>query len=1286
MIGLVWPVLLLSIITFGVSLFLLRDQSKHRPFEFRLATRKGKLLVGWVIVAFIGLVSSLAALGLDIIRDNLRYSLETSIDTVLQTSHESMRLWAFDQMDQVQSEARHPNVRSATYDLLQTYNGGRDLAKRVYSQQLLTRHFAQSQKASESSEYTIIAPDGVILSSTEESLVGQPSILYTESLSQFQNTLDGLSQFVAPLRISRSNASESVLLFFITPVLNASGERVAILAKGLSPSGNFSKLMKLGRIGDSGESYAFNEEGLFISASRFDDQLTDLGLLKAGQSSILNVNLRIAESGSDPQLTRMAASALRGRTGTDMSGYQDYRGVRVVGSWLWDRELNIGIATEIDFDEAYQPYFVARSVVLLILGVTSLVSIGYSLLIVRSSSKSSEALLRMSNELEHRIEERTRDLTLSEQMLERVIDTVPAPLYVKDIKGRYEMLNSEYCRIIGLSREELIGKRDSDFFPPDIAEMLMAGDQMVMNRNQRMMLEEKGLDSDGQILTYQSYKSPLLNTDGHVLGLVGVSLDITQRITMEKELRDAKQQAEEASQVKSDFLAIMSHEIRTPMNAIIGMINLVLKDRLPVEHQERLNIARSSANALLNIINDTLDFSKIEANQLRIEYSEFNAVDLMTEIYNTLRYQAEEKGIRMDLDLNDLNHAWLRADPGRLRQIVLNLLGNALKFTNSGFIELRCWLSAEGANRYLHCRVQDTGIGIRDEAIAQLFDRFTQADSSTTRQYGGTGLGLAICKRLCELMDGQITVESQLHQGSVFEFYVPVIEVAYPQPSLEHLSVSDHAVLLIDPSDADRAFFRVQLESAGIRVTDASNYQSAQSFLAQHDVSDFLCVLIAADDTQEDALQLVGTIRQAPRCAQLPTILLFDPEVEISEEQLLDHSVTGYLSKPVRSADLTLLLKTLATHPLPSGLLLTEAHMDQFWTQDSESRDNEVTTLTAGASAQVLLVEDNDINSLIVIGMLNSVGLDCHRVAHGQEALDFLNRGPESGVALILMDCQMPVMDGYEASRKIRKGDAGAWATKLPIFALTAHAMPGDREKCLKCGMNEFLTKPVDEDELMTRLQQYLSSSELVTEPLANNASNLIWPESLQLLEPDNPPSFAQHSIAFLAAMQTFVDQEVMLCDQMRAALASQNADVIRDQLHSLKSSAANLGFIRLSELAATQESVLRHDGAPVESEIHRILTLIAEAANDARAILHANASAASPAEGNWYAQMLEIGALLKNSEAVPLELIYNVRQAATSALDPVLMDRLVAQLIDFDYESAQETFDTLLADSLTGQ
>jgi two-component system sensor histidine kinase/response regulator len=658
--------------------------------------------------------------------------------------------------------------------------------------------------------------------------------------------------------------------------------------------------------------------------------------------------------------------------------------------------------------------------------------------------------------------------TTSEVFLQSLVENLPVDIYRKDNEGRYIFANKRFCDSKGRASNEILGKSNFDIDPPELALEHQAIDKTLMETRQPFETEETWLDSTGEQRWNRIIRLVVLDTASQIVATQGMAWDVTSGKHAEQNLKLAKEAAEGAGRAKDEFLANMSHEIRTPMNGVIGMTGLLLDTDLGKQQREFAETIRVSGEALLTIINDILDFSKIEAGKLLFEMLDFDLVETVESTLDMLAERAQTKSIELASAIAPDVPSRLRGDPGRLRQILTNLIGNALKFTSKGEVVVRVSKASETETRAeIRFEVEDSGIGISREAQGRLFQAFSQADSSTTRKYGGTGLGLAISKQLVALMEGEIGVRSETGNGSTFWFTIQLEKQTgdAQSPQTPAGDQSHLRVLVVDDNHTNLQILRHQVAAWKMQVGSAGGGAEALDRLraAVIEGQPYDLAFLDIQMPEMDGFTLAAAIKADPVLARTRLIVLTSMGHPLSTAELRKRGIEAYLVKPVKQSRLfdCIISQTRSEAEGSAGL---PAPVTASFT-DSSAMEPEF------KKARILLAEDNMINQKVALAQLQKLRYRADAVGNGREALEALQRIPYD---LILMDCQMPELDGYEAAQSIRQ-----WETSRPrksrvhIIALTAHAMQGDREKCLAAGMDDYLCKPVRPAELEAALERW---------------------------------------------------------------------------------------------------------------------------------------------------------------------------------------------------------------------
>ncbi|HZZ28100.1 MAG TPA: response regulator [Pirellulales bacterium] len=809
-----------------------------------------------------------------------------------------------------------------------------------------------------------------------------------------------------------------------------------------------------------------------------------------------------------------------------------------------------------------------------------------------------------------------------------LVENLPLRTWSKDLQGRFTFANRNLCRSHGRPLEEIVGKNDFDFSPPHLAAKYQRDDHRVVDSKQVFEAIEEFQGSDGKKRYIQVFKAPVLNAQGDAVGTQGMSWDVTDRVLAEKATQQAKDAAEAANRAKSVFVANMSHEIRTPMNGIIGMSELLLDMPLTSDQREYVMMVNESADSLLSLINDVLDLSKVEAGKLDLEFIPFELGEVLGDALKLLALRADKKGLelawRMQPDVPEV----VVGDPARLRQIIINLVGNAIKFTDRGEVVLRVQTFKEsgaptisaaaapgqqlssaaphtaattagsafadgGGNRsstesggfailtqqraaalfgrqvVLQFSIVDTGIGIPEEKQRLVFEAFEQADSSTTRRYGGTGLGLTISSKIVELLGGRLWLESTAGAGSTFHFTARfglpaevLDDEPHDQPWQE---LRDLRVLIVDDNATHRGILNEIMHSWGIAATSVASADAAVAELRGGIAAGrpFQLVLVDAAMPGHDGFWLAEQIGSDTNLRATTIMMLSAMRRPDDSERCRRLGIQAYLAKPIKPSELLdammAALGPLVEHETHAEAMPHEAALPQ-------------------RSLHVLLAEDSPVNQRVAMAMLEKGG---HRVtvaSNGRQAIAIFKKQPFN---LVLMDVQMPEMDGLEATRAIREYEQSAGG-HVPIVALTAHAMKGDRDRCLSSGMDAYVTKPIRSKELMRVIHSVVSataggpppSEEKLPETPAGNGSpgssnnGINWRQALESLD-GNRQLLGE-------LIDIFREECPKLRGEIGTAIDAGDLPGLRRAAHTLKGALGHLAAGSAQQLAQQVEDLAR--------------------------------------------------------------------------------------------------------------
>jgi len=772
---------------------------------------------------------------------------------------------------------------------------------------------------------------------------------------------------------------------------------------------------------------------------------------------------------------------------------------------------------------------------------------------------------------------RRKAMRLAESMTERVrlqeraMTAAHNGILIADCDSIIRWVNPAFTALTGYTTEEVVGQhtrllksgRHDDAFYQDLYATILAGKVWqgeIINRRK-----------DGTLYTEEMTITPVLDEAGQITHFVSVKQDITIRKQMESELASARDAALATAKLKSEFLANMSHEIRTPMNGIIGMAGLLKDTPLTPEQRDYADTIRTCGDQLLTIINDILDFSKIEAGKLAFETIDFDVRGVVESVMDLMAESAHRKRIEIACLVHHDLPRGLRGDPGRLRQVLLNLVGNAIKFTDHGEVVVRATKLSETATHVTaRFSVEDTGIGIPPDTQARLFQAFSQADGSTTRKYGGTGLGLAISKRLVELMGGQIGVDSETGRGSTFWFTAQLERGAVNADGSmagdegdRQCTFPDLRVLIVDDNETNRKIVTHQLRSWGVRhsIEVASGAAALEALRRAVDEGDpFHLAILDMQMPHMDGMMLAEAIQADPILSTTRLMVMSSLGEKLGGAELQRLGIAEWLTKPVKQSRLYDCIANVLDGQNAGG------HGPAIVVRPMPATESNITR----HGARILLAEDNPVNQKVALRQLDRLGYSAEAVGNGLEVLDALSRIPYD---LVLMDCQMPELDGYAATAEIRRREGSARHT--PIIAMTAHALQGDRERCLAAGMDDYVSKPVKPTELATVLERWISrraesqpSAPAAPVPATSRAENSSVNFERLRQTCDGDEQFTRELV------DSYLTQTTTQVKQLRTAVTGTDAGRVERLAHTAAGASLAMGMVAIVPILRELEAM----------------------------------------------------------------------------------------------------------------
>lgn len=689
-----------------------------------------------------------------------------------------------------------------------------------------------------------------------------------------------------------------------------------------------------------------------------------------------------------------------------------------------------------------------------------------------------------------------RELLENAHFMQSIMEAFPGPIYWQDQNRRFVGCNKDFMDLVGVeTMVDIVGKTDFELPWSEHEQLFFSQYTETLYQTRKPILNkiEVHYDKGKKERYYNTNRIPVLDKDGSVIATLGTKEDVTERLRAEKELYQhknnlekmvaektkdylaAKEEAERANQSKSDFLASMSHEIRTPMNGVIGMTSLLLETNLTKEQKSLTGIVKKSADHLMSIINDILDFSKIEAGHLKLEHVDFCLFHLIEDVVDMFSLTVQEKKLRLLVDVPPDIKGMYYGDEARIRQILINLIGNAIKFTSEGHIILRISkVEAAGkGKKRLHFAVEDTGIGIPEDKFEYIFDKFSQAETHTSRKFGGTGLGLSICKRLIEMMHGTIRVKSTEGQGSTFVFDV-LLRYVESVDDVPVLKVATPVAIIVDyPKTGEilQAYFKRVRCPCDVFYSIDEAIKSAKKKLNTKKM--YKSIVLDYDFDRERGAKFVKFLSTNESCLKISKVLLSN-HISIGSAGM-DEFVTAhrasFMTKETLTMNLKLMLGLLAMDKKERSAVENKECVRRMIDMIGDDDEDNLINSHVLADSKIMVVDDMQVNNLLVTKMLEPLGANVSLALSAAEAIALVQ---ENDFDIILMDCQMPVMDGFEATEKIREIETKSGKYTI-IIAVTADAMQGDKEKCIASGMDDYLNKPISKDDFIEKMSYWIS-------------------------------------------------------------------------------------------------------------------------------------------------------------------------------------------------------------------
>ena len=1138
-----------------------------------------------VLLAAVAVVVLIAAgVGvLNVIGNEYRRNLADHILSNLETMERVIGLLQQDSAARVRTIADEPRFRDLATRLM-----ARSADRELHDE--LREWITPRYQSRGFEDYLLISPDGqTIVSSGNRQYIGQSTLPSTQEALRLTELL--VAAMTRPISARHPVAGlvvdnpANVAYQLSCSRIDEGVANLGFLCLHEDPFPRLYRLLRAGRPGQTGDAYVVDDTGQILSPIRFEKNL-DAPVGAEPGWSLFGLAARVtsrdatsaeAPAGSAP-FTEVVARLLEhdARNTGLLENYVDYRGRTVVGAASWLPDTAMGIVIEEDMDEAFRSYRFALNTLVALIGLGVVLIVALTWLDLRS---------RFS-------------LARSEQQLAAFRDNIPAEMHMKSAAGRYLMANPVFESVFDVPPGYAIGKTDAELFPPDEVREREAEHAEVIRSGQPFRRNYTRRTEDGSEATFSMVCFPVRGGDDETVVAVGtVALNISELIRTQRELEDltrtledkvavrteqlaaARDLAEAAGRAKAEFLANMSHEIRTPLNAIIGMSHLAAHVNTTPRVAHYIGRIQSSSQHLLAIVSNILDLSKIEAGKLPINRAEFSLANLLAHVAGLVSERAEAKGLELVIAIEPGLPDRLIGDAIRIGQILINFANNAVKFTDRGDVVLRVGaLARDDGEISLRFAVEDSGIGIAEDKLSQLFSPFQQLDSSMSRRFEGTGLGLAISRNLAQLMGGEVGVSSRPGLGSVFwlGLALPLGELASAIP-VAPAALRGRRALVVDDNASARGELSKLLRSLSFAVDDADNGQQAieRIALADRDDRPYDVAFIDAQMPVLDGNQVAERISRLPLRATAPRLIL----------------VTGSAQSLTEDVDRALFAALVAKPLTPSAVFATVIGLFD----PDYSRPEPAPGSPAGweglAGRSILLVEDNPINQEVVHDLLELVGARVSIASDGEQGIRRLEEQPFD---LVLMDVHMPVMDGFAAAAAIRKN--ARFAT-LPIVALTANALGGDRERCLAAGMDDYIAKPIDPNQMFPTLLRHLpatpagqASGSQEQQPAADANENEAIVTALSMIPGIDAASALSRLMGrrdlYAKLARRIVAERADLLTQLEQALHSGDRAALTGLVHGAKAMLGALGAEDLQQRSVALQTALRASDEAVGDEI----------------------------------------------------------------------------------------------------